>query len=225
MKKRQRKANSTGRASRRWTALTASVGVVVMAVALAMTFAPLAAAAFSPTGSTSKWTLVAAIAGLIAALAVWPAAWVISMQRAGRAERALMAVRRELSRAKRAAAEQVQPKDLLDAASLSALAQAKREGHDNAERVLRLFLETSPDEVDGLRDALETGDAEAAGLHAERLRAASQDVSSVELPVLLADVEALARAGDIGGMHAAANELGRAFDDLNLALKTLRARG
>jgi len=225
MKQRQRTATPKRRGRRRFTALMTGVGAVALAMALAVTLAPIATTAFWPAGSTSKPTLVAAIAGLIAALAVWPAAWAIGMQRAGRAERALMAVRRELSRAKRAAAEEDHPKDLLDAASLSALSQAKRDGHANAERVLRLFLETSPDAVDELRGALENGDSDAAGHHARRLHAASQDVESIELSILLADVETLARAGDIGGMHAAANELSRAFDDLNLALKTLRARG
>lgn len=208
----------------RWRSLLIGAGAVALGAAFAATLAPLAASAFQTAGGGDKWTMVAAIAGLIAALAVWPIAWITGMQRAGRAERALIAVRRELSRAKRAAGTAGASRDQLDAASLSALAQARQNGHENAERVIRLFLETSPDAVDGLKGALEKGDADAAGRHARRLHEASQDVASVELPVLLADVEALARAGDIGGMHAAANEVSRAFEDLHLALKTLRAR-
>lgn len=214
------------RAAIRRTAVLAgvAVGATVMSAALGMTLGPAVAGAFAVTADAER-PLLAAVSGLIAALAVWPAAWAVTVGRAQRAERSLLAVRRELAKAKRAAHEtrRNRPQDLIDFAALTA--DGDRDRRRNAEQVIRLFLETSPDAADRLRAAMEHGDAKAAGRHARRLRSASRTVGSLELPGMLADVEALARAGDIGGMHAAATELERAFDDLTLALKTLNARG
>ncbi|MEQ9124653.1 MAG: Hpt domain-containing protein [Alphaproteobacteria bacterium] len=72
---------------------------------------------------------------------------------------------------------------------------------------------------------LDAGDIEAAGRHAHALKSASRNVGGQELSGMMADVEALARAGNIGGMRSAAKEIHRALHDLGLALKTLQARG
>ena len=52
-----------------------------------------------------------------------------------------------------------------------------------------------------------------------------QEIAGEDLPSIMSDVASLARAGDHGGLAATANEIDRAFNDLNQALETLRARG
>lgn len=201
--------------------LAAALGVTVLAAVLAVMIAP-AFARMLGFPASAEPEAVAMAAAAVAALLIWPAAWLVTSERAQKAERALIAVRRELAKAKRAAyeARRNNSEDLFD---LTASDRAGRRA--SAEQLIRLFLETSPGAADRLRTAVEDGDARSASRHARRLRAASRNVGAVQLPGLLADVEALARAGDIGGMHAAASEAERAFDDLTQALKTLQARG
>ncbi len=115
--------------------------------------------------------------------------------------------------------------NVIDPRALDEMRALARDGEDRVGRVIRLFLETSPRLAERFRAAVDAGDVEAAGRHAHALQSASRNVGSLELPGMLADVEALARAGNIGGIKAAARETQRAFDDLTLALKTLQARG
>jgi len=114
---------------------------------------------------------------------------------------------------------------VLDSAAIDAIRRIGKDGDETVGRVIRIFLESSPGLVEKLRDAVDAGDIEAAGRHAHALKSASRNVGGQELSGMMADVEALARAGNIGGMRSAAKEIHRALNDLGLALKTLQARG
>ena len=122
----------------------------------------------------------------------------------------------------------VRPADarrIVDEATLAAIRKLSKDGEGMVQRVVGIYLQSSPDLAAKLQAAVEDGDIEAARRHAHALKSASRNVGSAELPGMLADVEALARAGDIGGARAAASDLNRAFKDLTLALETLQARG
>ncbi len=123
-----------------------------------------------------------------------------------------------------AAAFELDP-SIVDQKALAAMRKISRDGDAMMKRVVGVFLKSSPGLVAEFKAAMAAEDIAAAGRHAHALKSASRNVGSVELPAMLQDVESLARAGDIGGVKAAASEVERAFDDLTLALETLQARG
>jgi len=113
---------------------------------------------------------------------------------------------------------------VIDDGALNEIRKLSKDGDAMVQRVVGVFLKSTPGLAADLDAAIEAGDAEAARRHADALKSATRNVGSVELPDMLADIEALAKSGDVNGVRAAAAELGRAFDDLTLALKTLQAR-
>ena len=97
-----------------------------------------------------------------------------------------------------------------------------KNGDAMVDRVVGIFLDTSPSLAEELKSAIETGDVAAAGRHAHALKSASRNVGSRELPSMLADVEALAKSGDIAGVKAAATSIDRAFQELMDALQAMK---
>ena len=65
----------------------------------------------------------------------------------------------------------------------------------------------------------------AAARNAHALKSASGNIGSRALPAILADIEARAKSGDSDGVQRLADEVNTAFEDLTMALKTLKARG
>jgi|GEM_PF-6425351 len=115
--------------------------------------------------------------------------------------------------------------DLTDPDAANALDALRWDNGEQLDRAIKVFLDCSPGLADRLESAVAAGDIDAAGELAGALRGVGREVGALELNAMMADVEALARAGDVGGMRSAAREIDRALADLNLALRTLQARG
>jgi HPt (histidine-containing phosphotransfer) domain-containing protein len=92
-------------------------------------------------------------------------------------------------------------------------------------RVIDIFMTSSPGLKDEMQAAMAEGDILGTGRHAHSLKSDCLNVGSTELPGMLGDIETMAKASDLGGMRAAAKEIEWVFDDLTLALNALAARG
>lgn len=112
--------------------------------------------------------------------------------------------------------------EAIDPAVLAAIRNIGKNGDAMVDRVVGIFLDTSPSLAEELKSAIDTGDVAAAGRHAHALKSASRNVGSRELPSMLADVEALAKSGDIAGVKAAATSIDRAFQELMDALQAMK---
>ena len=87
------------------------------------------------------------------------------------------------------------------------------------------FLKGSPALAENISTAAKIGDLTAAERNAHALKSASGNIGSRALPAILADIEARAKSGDSDGVQRLADEVNTAFEDLTMALKTLKARG
>ena len=85
----------------------------------------------------------------------------------------------------------------LDASRLDALRSLKSAGPNLAERVIGMFLETAPRTIAGLRQAVVSGHAHAAGMAAHSLKGSSRELGAAHLGQLCQDIESLIRIGQI----------------------------
>lgn len=217
---RRRAGRRPGRSSAGRSILAASATVVGCCIA-AIAAPELAALAPSdPAAPLAESGRLALIASGIAAVTVWPVAWLLLRHGA---DNAAPPPRPAHIQEPRATPEvgKPGPKPTMDRAEINRIRLAAKESEARTRKLVDDFLETAPGMADHLRGAMDRGDMPAAGRHAGRLRSASAGVGSRELPGILADVEVLARAGDLGGVRAAAKDVDRAFDDLTAALKAL----
>ncbi|MGZ0189085.1 MAG: Hpt domain-containing protein [Alphaproteobacteria bacterium] len=118
-----------------------------------------------------------------------------------------------------------QPAGIVDQDAIAAIRKLSADGDAMVNRVIDIFMSSSPALKNEMQTAMAEGDIMAASRHAHALKSACHNVGSMELPAMLGDIETLAKASDLGGMRAAAKEIERAFNDLTLALNTLSARG
>jgi protein-histidine pros-kinase len=72
---------------------------------------------------------------------------------------------------------------------------------------LRVFQEDAPERMHALRQGLTNGDGERVGFSAHAFKSAAGSVRAIRLAELLAGMERLGRAGDVGGARANAPEL------------------
>jgi len=115
--------------------------------------------------------------------------------------------------------------EALDYDVIQSLRKVGRDGDKMVQRVIDTFLKSSPTLAENISAAAKVGDLTAAGRNAHALKSASGNVGSRALPTILTDIEAMAKAGDGDGVQQLADEVNTAFDDLTMALKTLKARG
>lgn len=113
----------------------------------------------------------------------------------------------------------------LDYDVIQALRKVGRDGDKMVQRVIDTYLKSSPGLATELAAAAKVGDLTAAGRHAHALKSASGNVGSRALPTMLADIQARAKAGDAAAVERLAAEVNTAFEDLTMALNTLKARG
>ena len=113
----------------------------------------------------------------------------------------------------------------LDYDVIQSLRKVGRDGDKMVQRVIDTFLKSSPTLAENISAAAKVGDLTAAGRNAHALKSASGNVGSRALPTILAEIEAMAKTGDGDGVQRLADEVNTAFEDLTMALKTLKARG
>jgi HPt (histidine-containing phosphotransfer) domain-containing protein len=70
-----------------------------------------------------------------------------------------------------------------------------------------VFQEDAPERMHALRQGLTNGDGERVGFSAHAFKSAAGSVRAIRLAELLAGMERLGRAGDVGGARANAPEL------------------
>lgn len=115
--------------------------------------------------------------------------------------------------------------EALDYEVIESLRKVGRDGDKMVQRVIETFLKTSPPLAENIAMAAKIGDLTAAGRNAHALKSASGNIGSRALPTILADIEVNAKAGDSDAVQRLADEVNTAFDDLTMALETLKARG
>ena len=89
------------------------------------------------------------------------------------------------------------PSEHLDPSRLNAVRSLKSAGPDLADRVIRLFLETTPSTVASLRLAASSGNAPQVRLAAHSLRGCGRELGAVRLGHLCQEIENLVRAGKV----------------------------
>ena len=89
------------------------------------------------------------------------------------------------------------PSEHLDPSRLNAVRSLKSAGPDLADRVIRLFLETTPGTVANLRLAASSGNAPQVRLAAHSLRGCGRELGAVRLGHLCQEIENLVRAGKV----------------------------
>ena len=89
------------------------------------------------------------------------------------------------------------PSEHLDPSRLNAVRSLKSAGPGLADRVIRLFLETTPSTVANLRLAASSGNAPQVRLAAHSLRGCGRELGAVRLGHLCQEIENLVRAGKV----------------------------
>ena len=89
------------------------------------------------------------------------------------------------------------PSEHLDPSRLNAVRSLKSAGPDLADRVIRLFLETTPSTLANLRLAASSGNAPQVRLAAHSLRGCGRELGAVRLGHLCQEIENLVRAGKV----------------------------
>jgi HPt (histidine-containing phosphotransfer) domain-containing protein len=100
----------------------------------------------------------------------------------------------------------------LDQSRLNTLRSMKSAGPDLVERVVRLFLETTPGIMAKLRSAALSGDAQEIGRAAHTLRGSGRELGALRFAQLCEDVEILVRTGKVIEASSILPELEREYE-------------
>ncbi len=111
----------------------------------------------------------------------------------------------------------------LDRKALDALRAMERAGVPNMfEKVVALFLRTTPDQIRELREAIGRADAGAVHNTAHSLKSTSATLGATRLSALCKDLEAQARSGSLDGAAAACDAIEAEYARVARALESLR---
>jgi signal transduction histidine kinase/DNA-binding response OmpR family regulator len=111
----------------------------------------------------------------------------------------------------------------LDRKALDALRAMERAGVPNMfEKVVALFLRTTPDQIRELRQVIGRADAGAVRTTAHSLKSTSATLGATRLAALCKDLEDKARSGNLDGAAAACESIEAEYDRVARALESLR---
>ena len=97
---------------------------------------------------------------------------------------------------------------MLDEAAIAALRDPDLGGDpDFLVEVVEAFLGDSPPRLQALRASLDRGEAEAVGRAAHSLKGSSGNFGAMRMQTLCADIERLARAGELGSLGPLVEQL------------------
>jgi len=90
---------------------------------------------------------------------------------------------------------------------------------DLAEKVLKIFLEQTPKQILGIKDALESGDLPGVEFLSHSIKGASSNIGAGQLQAVACDIETQAHSGDITHMTSRVDDLQKELNRLKKAIK------
>jgi HPt (histidine-containing phosphotransfer) domain-containing protein len=102
----------------------------------------------------------------------------------------------------------------------AAVLKRVRGNHNLADRVLYVFLQDMPRQLQSLREKVETGSLQFAGQQAHRIMGACSTVGGEAMRLAAHEIEVAAIVGDLECVRAKTEELHDRFEELSAAITT-----